>query len=69
MGEDRMKTPAKIHVVPSSDVGDPSALPQDAIKVAVVQPLTEESMDAFLVDLALSLWLLRQEPKALGKCA
>lgn len=64
-----MKTPAKLHVFPSSAGGDPNALPQDAIKVAVVQPLTEDAMDAFLADLALSLWLLRQEPKALGKCA
>ena len=64
-----MKTPAKLHVFPYTEGGDPNALPQNAIKVAVVQPLTEEAMDAFLADLGLSLWLLRQEPKALGKCA
>jgi hypothetical protein len=64
-----MKRPAKLHMFPSSDGGDPNALPHEAIKVAVVQPLTEEAMDAFLADLALSLWLLRQEPRALGKCA
>jgi hypothetical protein len=64
-----MKTPGKLHMFPSSDGRDPNALPQDAIKVTVVQPLTQEASDAFLADLALSLWLLRQEPKALGKCA
>ncbi len=65
-----MKTPAKLHVFPSTvKGGDPNALPRDAIKVAVVQPLKGEAMDEFLADLALSLWLLRQESKALGKCA
>jgi hypothetical protein len=64
-----MKTPAKVLVFPSPDERELSALPQDAIKVAVVQTLTEEATEAFLADMALSLWLLRQEPKDLAKCA
>jgi hypothetical protein len=64
-----METPAKVHEFPSTEGGDPNSLPQDAMKVSVVQSLPEDALEAFLVDLALSLWLLRQEPKPLAKCA
>jgi hypothetical protein len=64
-----MNTPTKMHVFPSPGPETQNALPQAAITVAYVQPLSEEETEAYLVDLALSLWLLRQEPQTLAKCA
>ena len=64
-----MKTPTKIHVFPSPRPETLDALPQDAVTVTYVQSLSEEATEAYLADLALSLWLLRQEPQIIAKCA
>lgn len=64
-----MNTPTKIHVFPSPNPEHSDVLPQEAITVAYVQPLSEEVTEAYLADLAISLWLLRHEPQTLAKCA
>jgi hypothetical protein len=64
-----MNTPGKIHIFPSPSSESSDAIPEDAISVAYVQPLSEEATEAYLAELALSLWLLRQEPQTLAKCA
>lgn len=64
-----MKTSTSIRVFPSPSPENSDALPQEAITVAYLNPLFEESTEAYLADLALSLWLLRNEPQTLTKCA
>ena len=64
-----MNTPANINVFPSLSPENSDALPQEAITVAYLNPLSEEATEAFLADLALSLWLLRNESQTLAKCA
>ena len=64
-----MNTPTRIHVFPALSPVSSDALSEDAIAVAYVQPLSEEATDAYLADLALSLWLLRQELPVLEKSA
>jgi hypothetical protein len=64
-----MNTSPRIHTFPSPSPRSSDALPKDAITVAHVQPLSEDAMEGYLADLALSLWLLRKEPLPLAKCA
>jgi hypothetical protein len=52
---------AKVHEFP----GD-SVFPEDLIKVAVLGPTSGEPLDGFLAEIAISLWLLRQEPRTLA---
>jgi hypothetical protein len=64
-----MNTPTKIHIFPSPRPESSDVIPRDAISVTYVQPVSEEATEAYLADLALSLWLLRQETHTLAKCA
>lgn len=64
-----MNTPAKMHVFPSPGPETSDALPQAAITVEYVQPLSEAETEAYFADLALSLWLLRQQAPPLVKSA
>ena len=56
-----MKELAKLYEFPASPV-----FQGDLIKVAVREPSTAEPLEGFLAELAISLWLLRQEPRALA---
>ena len=64
-----MNTPTKIHVFPSPRPESADAISGNAISVTYVQPLSKEATEAYLADLALSLWLLRQESHTLAKWA
>ena len=52
---------AKVHEFPVSP-----ALPENLIKVAFLGPSDDDPLEDFLAELALSLWHLRQEPRALS---
>ena len=52
---------AKVHEFPVSPV-----FPGDLIKVALLGPSADEPLEGFLAEIAISLWLLRQEPRALA---
>lgn len=49
---------------------DADGIPTESIQVVIVAPLgVEEPAEAFLADLAVSLWLLRRDSKVLPECA
>ena len=59
-----MKEYAQVHEFPASP-----AFTGDLLKVDVSGPSTDESLEGFLAELAISLWLLRQEPRGLARSA